>query len=350
MRAAVVTEPRRLELRDVPEPEPGPYQARVRTLTGGLCGTDRHIVDGTFYRRDYPAILGHESLGVVAEVGKSVRNLARGDMLFRTAAARPGERLGAYASMLGGFAEWTLATDIKALAEDGRDAEIRPYDRLQKLAPKGFDPIDAGAFTVFRETLSWLRKLADPAGKRVLIVGTGAAALTFVQVAKLLGASQVLVLGRRPGRLAHAARLGADDVLTASAEALPQAIRERTDGHGVNIVIEAAGTVDVLEAAPECLARGGIVGVYGLSVGQAATFRWGWDRKVPRTWSLRFEEPDEAGVHDEAWALVTSGRYQLKSTLTHVLPFDQMAEAIETMGREDACKVAIDFRDTARPA
>ena len=76
MKAAVVTRPGRLELLDVPDPRPDDYQVRVRTLAVGLCGTDRHIVDGTFYRKDYPAILGHESLGQVVEVGRAVRSFA----------------------------------------------------------------------------------------------------------------------------------------------------------------------------------------------------------------------------------------------------------------------------------
>ena len=85
MRAAVVVEPGRVELVDVPDPVPDPYQVRVQTLAGGLCGTDRHIVAGTFYRRDYPAILGHESIGRVVELGERVRNLTLGDMVLRTA-------------------------------------------------------------------------------------------------------------------------------------------------------------------------------------------------------------------------------------------------------------------------
>jgi threonine dehydrogenase-like Zn-dependent dehydrogenase len=113
------------------------------------------------------------------------------------------------------------------------------------------------------------------------------------------------------------------------------------------MVIEAAGAVDALEAVPDCLARGGWSGCTACQWGQTATFRWGWDRTVPRTWSLRFEEPDEGGIHDEAWELVRAGRYSLKSTLTHVLPFDRVAEAFDVMGRPDACKIAIDVRDAA---
>ena len=126
-------------------------------------------------------------------------------------------------------------------------------------------------------------------------------------------------------------------------------LRELTGGDGVHLVIEAAGTVDVLETVPDALARGGIVAVYGISAGQSATFRWGWDRSVPRTWSLRFEEPDEEGIHDEALRIVKDGGYSLKSTLTHVLPFTQIDEALVAMREEGACKVAIDFRPGALP-
>ena len=308
MKAVVVSQPSRVDLRDVPMPDPGPHQVRVRTLAGGLCGTDRHIVEGTFYRSDYPAILGHESIGEVVEAGDRVRHLKPGDLVLRTAAARPGERIGDVASMLGGFAEWGLATDVRAQEEDGA-GPIAPYDRLQKVVPADFDPVDAGAFIVFKETLSALRQLGDVRGRRVLVVGTGPAGLAFVQAARLDG------------------------------------VRELTDGQGLDVVIEAAGTVNVLEALPGCLARNGVVGVYGVSAAQSATFNWGWGLAVPRSWSLRFVEPDEAGIHDEALDLVSTGRQQLKSTLTHVLPFAEFAHAYDIMVDDDAGKVAIDFRD-----
>ena len=349
MKAAVVVEPGRLELWTSRSRTPDDYQARVETLAGGLCGTDRHIVEGTFYRRDYPAVLGHESIGRVVEVGKRVRHLAPGDMVLRTSAARPGERLGSYASALGGFARWALATDVRALAEDGREADIKPYDRLQQVVPAEFDPLDVGAFIGFKETLSWLRKLPGLRGKRVLVIGTGPAGLVFVQLARMEGAGQLLVLGRRAARLEQARRFGADEAFASPTAELPARLRELTNGEGLDIVIEAAGTVDVLEAVPDALARGGIVAVYGISASQSATFRWGWDRSMPRTWSLRFEEPDEAGIHDEALEIVKNGGYALKSTLTHVLPFIQIDEALEAMREEGACKVAIDFRAGALP-
>ncbi len=87
-----------------------------------------------------------------------------------------------------------------------------------------------------------------------------------------------------------------------------------------------------------------MLAVYGLSVGQTATLRWGWDRPVPRDWTLRFAEPDEAGIHEDALALVAEGAVDLKSILTDVIPFDDVATVFDVMDGPTSAKVAIDFR------
>lgn len=344
MKAATVREPGRLELSDVPEPEVGPYEALVETVAAGVCGTDRHIVEGTFYRSAYPAIVGHESLGRVVQTGDSVRYLKPGDLVLRTTAVRPGEQLGEWNSMLGAFAALALATDVRALDEDGASDRVRPYDRLQRTVPADFDPVDVGAFVVLKETLSWLQRVGDVAGKRVVVIGTGGAALMFIQLAKLGGARQVIAVGRRPERLERARELGADAVLTAAPEELAAKLRDLTEGGGADLVIDAAGATAALEAVPDALARGGILAVYGLSAGQTATLRWGWDRPVPRDWTLRFAEPDEAGIHEEALAVVADGGIDLKSILTDVVALDDVATVFDVMDRPTAAKVAIDFR------
>lgn len=344
MKAAAVREPGRLEVVDVPEPAVGPYEALVETVAAGVCGTDRHIVDGTFYRRAYPAIIGHETLGRVVQLGSAARYLEPGDVVLRTTAVRPGEQLGPWHSMFGGFAELALATDVRALAEDGKDDLIRPYDRMQQTVPAEFDPIDVGAFIVFKETLSWLRRVGDVRGRRVVVIGTGGAALMFIQIARSGGARQVIAVGRRAQRLERARALGAHETITSGRDEIAAKIRELTDGEGADIVIEAAGATDTLEAIPDALAPGGVLAVYGVSAGQSATFRWGWDRPVPRDWMLRFAAPDEAGIHDEAWAMVAGGAVDLKSILTDVISFDDVATVFDVMDRPTSAKVAIDFR------
>jgi len=107
MRAAIVETPGRLEIREVPLPQPGDYQALVRMEACSICNaTDHKIVEGQlpFISRDqYPGILGHESVGTVVEVGPRVRHFREGDRVLRVWAVVPGLN-----SFWGGFAEFGL--------------------------------------------------------------------------------------------------------------------------------------------------------------------------------------------------------------------------------------------------
>jgi D-arabinose 1-dehydrogenase-like Zn-dependent alcohol dehydrogenase len=85
MRAAVVEKPGVLTIMDLPIPVPGPYEALCTLEYGATCtATDLHIIDGTIpFAIPCPAILGHESVGRVLEVGTKVRNFAQGDLVTR---------------------------------------------------------------------------------------------------------------------------------------------------------------------------------------------------------------------------------------------------------------------------
>ena len=90
MKAAVVTESGKLEIRDVPMPQLGPYDVLVKSKNcyGATCaGTDIHLMDGLHpYPVTFPTILGHESVGRVVEIGSKVRNLQVGQLISRVGA------------------------------------------------------------------------------------------------------------------------------------------------------------------------------------------------------------------------------------------------------------------------
>src|SRR5690349_4978059 len=81
MFAVAVTEPNNLQIVEVPEPTPGPYQARIKTEVACLCNmTDRKLIEGHFPGvEQYPLLLGHETVGIVDAVGRKVRNFKVGD-------------------------------------------------------------------------------------------------------------------------------------------------------------------------------------------------------------------------------------------------------------------------------
>jgi D-arabinitol dehydrogenase (NADP+) len=77
MKAVVFDRPRAYEVRDVPRPEPGPGEVRIAMTIAGVCGTDVHIHDGTFFAT-FPLTPGHEPAGVVDEVGDGVESVRMG--------------------------------------------------------------------------------------------------------------------------------------------------------------------------------------------------------------------------------------------------------------------------------
>ncbi|HET7560751.1 MAG TPA: alcohol dehydrogenase catalytic domain-containing protein, partial [Limnochordia bacterium] len=181
MRAAIVEAPDRLRVRhDVPMPRPGRFQALVRIECCATCnGTDDKLIHGGM-ALEYPAILGHESVGTVTELGPDVTGFAPGERVLRPTAVYPGGRLGPYRSGWGGYAEWGLVTDLSAAAAAGEDAPAgRGYARYQQKVPAGISTPDAAMAITLKETLSWSRHLGVGAGSEVLIVGDGPVGLAF---------------------------------------------------------------------------------------------------------------------------------------------------------------------------
>lgn len=347
MRAAVAVEPGVVRVVEVPEPKPGPHQALTRTLAAGVCGTDEHIITGTFYRSHFPTMLGHEPMGEVIAVGDRVRNLSIGDRLLRTAAARPGEFLGRYSSTHGAFAEYGLATDVAAARADSGDGvsgDWIPYELMQQIVPPCIDPLDVGALISLKEAMSWLDALGDVAGRDVLVLGAGPAGLTYIALAKLRGARRVVGVARREAHLVRLRTFGADAVVDSSEPDFLTRVRECFQHGTTDFIIEASGSRDLLEQSPDLLSHGGTIGVYGISDSQEVFIRYGWGRpSTPRSWSLRFHPPDEASAHRSALELVQSGHFDLARLRTHVLPFNDAEDVLATMRDESACKVVISF-------
>jgi L-iditol 2-dehydrogenase len=346
MRAVAVDRPGEVRIVDVPQPQPGEYQALVRILTCGICGTDRSIVHGKFPLKAYPCILGHEAIGRVESIGPGVTSLAPGDMVLRPSAVKPGERPGGYNSQWGGFAEWGLVWDREALAaRERREPGFRAAGRgsQQQKVPSDFDPLDAAMFITMKECLNTLLQLGGVNDKDVLVMGTGPVALTFVQVSRMLGARTVGVLGRRAEALARFRSLGADAVFTAGAEDLRQAVRNWTQRPGVQLVVDTTGAAELIGMAPSLLCEGGEVVLYGVGPAEPVpvTMTLG---QIANNFALRRVGPREQDVHEEALEAVAAGKIDLKASVTHVLPLSAIKEAFDLLDEREAWKVVIDMR------
>jgi threonine dehydrogenase-like Zn-dependent dehydrogenase len=264
MKALVVPRQGCLELRDIAEPDPGPYDALVRMDVCGMCNsTDAKLIEGTmFWAPPFPFVLGHESVGTVIAVGSKVRSFKVGDRVTRPLAFWPGSRPDLDVAM-GGFAERGIVRDGAAMAADGDSSLADNYTVLRQIVvPPSLGSRDAALAISLSETASVLRHLPNLRGKTVVVAGTGVTGLAFTLWAKLAGGF-VLTLGRRAERLAHAARLGADGTFDTRDPHYLDAIR-RAAGGAVDGMIEATGDAMLAETLLAVLKPDGFASAYGV--------------------------------------------------------------------------------------
>ena len=176
MKALVIPEPGRFEVREVATPEPGPYQALMRVETMALCNaTDRKLVEGHFPGMEtYPMVLGHENAGIVEKVGEKATCFKVGDrvlggMVFDFGV--PG-LVGGW----GGFAEYVLVNDHDAMERDGvADAAHGWYDSciIQNVVPEGIGADEAAVLCTWREVYGGIGDFSIRPGQKVLVYGAG---------------------------------------------------------------------------------------------------------------------------------------------------------------------------------
>lgn len=279
MKAAVLRDGEKtLRVEDVDIDRVGPHELLVQTSAAGLCHSDLNHLHGVF-DIPRPSVLGHESAGIVVEVGSEVVDFVAGDHVItclstfcgrcerclsgssylcagshsvRPPGAGPrlhqsGDEVHQFLNV-SSFAERLLVHETAAV----RITKDMPLD-LAALIGCG---VTTGLGAVFH------RARVSP-GETVAVLGCGGIGLSVVQGARIAGASRIIAVDLQQEKLDAATLVGATDVLRADRCDTAEAIRELTDG-GVDHCFEAAGSVATAEAAVESLAVGGTATIVGL--------------------------------------------------------------------------------------
>ena len=285
MRAALLRQiPGKLEIDEVEVSSPGPHEVLLRTVAAGLCHSDLHFMEGK-YPYPTPAVLGHESAGIVEAVGDQVTyvkpgdhvicclsvfcgqcemcisgrpNLCRAPELRRGPNEAPrlswqGNPVGQFAN-LGSYAE-------KMLLHEHAVVKVRQDVPFGALALIG-----CGVTTGVGAVLNTAR---IEAGSSVAVFGCGGVGLSAIQGARIGGARMIIAVDTVESKLAKAKELGATHVVDASSHDPVQAIREISGGGGVEYSFEAIGSKRAAEQSFECIDRGGTATIIGMiPVGQ----------------------------------------------------------------------------------
>jgi len=266
MKVALYEGPRKITLKQRPDPKAGPGDVIIKIKYVGICGSDFHT-----YLNGGPVIpvgivLGHENVGTVAEVGAGVKGWQVGDRVIASAPGPCGECYyclhGRPSICVNGFPQ------TNGLARDGGMAEYMlvkdPAAMLHRI-PDSVSFEDAVLFDIMCVGIKGVRESAFRFADNVVVVGAGAIGLSTIQMLKLAGARHVTALQPSAKKRELALQFGADLALNPaeSGQNLQSKIRSLYDGIGADVAFECAGNPDSLQAAISSVRGGGQVLVLG---------------------------------------------------------------------------------------
>lgn len=312
--AAVMPEPGRIEIQDVGEPSAGPRDAVVQIEAVGVCGSDTayytvgrigdYIVDG-------PIILGHECAGTVIAVGDGVTHVEVGDRV----AIEPGKPCRDCRDCMAG--RYHLCPDLIFFATppyDGSLVQRMAIDERQLFRMPDSMTFEQGAMCEPLSVGIWACKRAglEP-GDRVLVTGAGPVGLLAAQTARAFGAASVTVVDIADFRLDMARELGFE----------VEKVGEGTDDE-FDVLLECSGAPTALGDGLWRLRTNGRAAMVGmpkqdvslaLSRLNVKELTIGLVNRYAHTWPVAIE-------------LISSGRVDVDSLITHRFALDQTAEAI----------------------
>ena len=276
MKATILHAPRDIRVEEVDDPAiQRPTDALVRVTAACVCGSDLWPYRG-INEVARPRRIGHEFVGIVEEVGADVRSLRPGDFVIApflySDNTCPHCQVGMQSACSNG-GSWG-GRDSEGLMVDGGQGE---YVRV---------PLADGTLVSTREVpdeklvpsllalsdvmgTGWHAAVAAGAreGDTVAVVGDGAVGLCGVLAAAQMGAERVVVMSRHESRQRLATSFGATDVVAERGEAGEAAVRDLTDGVGVDAVLECVGTGEAMQTAIAIARPGATVGYVGVPHG-----------------------------------------------------------------------------------
>lgn len=323
---------------DLPTPHAGPGELVLRNQVCGVCGTDVHIYHGEPGSADVnpPVVLGHEYSGEVVEVGKGVTGFAVGDHVT----VDPNIYCGHCAYCQNGKKQLCPSMEAIGVTRDGGFAQysLIPASQAFKLEPTV--PWEAAAMA---EPLACCLHGIDLAGiqvgDKVCVVGGGAIGLLMVQLAKLSGASQIVLSEPNEKRRQVGLQVGANAALDPTRPDAQEAFAQVLGG-GTNVVIECVGNVPAVKSAFQFAGKGATVLLFSVPKVDATFDLPLFDvYKKELTIKGSFVNPD---THARAVALINSGKVDFDPIITHRFTLDQLPEAIAMQMSDASIKVVVE--------
>ncbi len=360
MRAAVLRERHKVVVEDVSVDEPAAQEVLIRTVAAGVCHSDVGYVDGSFATAVPPLVLGHESAGIVEQVGSAV------------AYVEPGDHVVTYNPVFCGHCEFCLTgratlcsrVGVVLRSPDGPPrlsaADGQPLGQMVGLGSFGEQllvhenavvkidrdmPLDKAALLgcgVSTGLGAVLNKANVRPGATVAVIGCGGVGLSVIQGARISGAVKIIAVDRHATRLELARELGATHSIDAAAGDAVEQARELTGG-GVDHSFEVAGRIDTIEQAFAMLKPGGTTTVVGVVFGKTIPISTDLLRAERRLQgSLMGSGPFRVAIPHYV-ELYLRGQLKLDALVTATFPIERVNDALTATQNEQGARSIIRF-------
>ena len=313
------------EERDIPKVKENEVLVKLEYV--GICGSDLHYYE-TGAIGDYvvepPFVLGHEPGGTVVEVGKNVKNLKVGDRV----ALEPGNTCGHCEFCKTG--RYNLCPDVVFFATPPVDGVFQEYvaheaalcfklpDNVSTLEGALIEPLAVG----FHAAIQGDAHL----GQRAVVMGAGCIGLVSMMALKARGVSEVYVVDIMEKRLDKALELGATGVINGAKEDVLEKVNELTDGAGMDLVIETAGTEITTRQAIHMAKKGSNIVLVGYSKSGEMTLPMSLvlDKELTFKTVFRYRH-----IYPIAIDAVAAGKVNLKGIVTYIFGLDEAQKAMD---------------------
>ena len=353
-RATVLVEPNRIETWEVEIADPEAGGALVKVVVGGVCGSDVHIMTGEAGIMPFPIILGHEGVGRVEKLGPGVTTdyagipVEDGDLVYwspialchRCHSCTVLEETPCQNSQ---FFEHARKPNWGSYADYAWLPNGLPFFKL----PDGADPLAVAALGCALPTVLRGFDRCGPirVGETVVVQGAGPVGLSAVLVAKLAGASEIIVIDGVNERLETARKLGATATVSLKNDAKMRRdeIYSRVGPLGPNVVVEAAGALQAFPEGVDLTGNHGryiVLGLWGAIGTQAISPR---DTTLKNLTIAGATFPKPKHYHGAMHlAARVQDQYPLAALISHRFSIEQATEALAAVKSGEAIKAVID--------
>jgi len=329
-----------IEVRDVPEPVPGPGQVKIKIAACGVCGTDIHVRHDTFPYWP-PVILGHELAGTIVELGPDCRHFKEGDRV-----------VGEPHTQACGHCYLCRTGNIQICPEkrspgwgiDGAMAEYICYpEKLLHRIPEQMTWDQAVMVEPAANAVGdLLERTGVIAGDFVVVQGPGPIGLLAAMAARAAGAREVVIIGTPgdvPLRLAKARELGFDKLIDIGRTDPVQAVLDMTAGLGADVVVECSGSPKAIPVTVDLVRKMGKICVIGLTGGRNVELPW--DKFLFKVVQVGFHLSTAYTFWDRTIHLIASGQLPAEALITHRAPLEEWEQVFDDIENLRALKAVL---------